>query len=263
MDYYKTLGVERNATPEEIKKAYRKMAAKYHPDREGGDTAKFQEVEEAYRNLSDPQLKQQHDNPSPFGQGGQNPFGDFHFNFGGGNPFDDIFRQFNQQRQRIYTVAVEVTLKQVATGDSVTVQIQGPTGPKTIQINVPKNVETGQNVRYDGIMPDGILQVEFRVRPHPELERRGLDLYCTRKLSVFELLLGTTIKVTTIWGDELEATVPPRTNSGASLRLAGRGLEANGFKGNQFVLLQGVAPDTISDELLEAIKVEVNKSKGI
>ena len=65
MDYYKILGVDRNATPDEIKKAYRKMAAKHHPDR-GGSTEEFQKIEEAYRNLSDPQLKFQHDNPNPF-----------------------------------------------------------------------------------------------------------------------------------------------------------------------------------------------------
>ena len=95
MDYYKTLGVDRNASPEEIKKAYRKLAAKNHPDR-GGSTEEFQKIEEAYRNLSDPELRGRHDNPNPFGgqPGGGFPGGfpgSFAFNFGGGNPFEDIF----------------------------------------------------------------------------------------------------------------------------------------------------------------------------
>jgi curved DNA-binding protein len=260
MDYYKTLGVERNATPEDIKKAYRKMAAKHHPDR-GGDTAEFQKVEEAYRHLTDPNLKHQHDNPNPFGQGGGNPFGDFHFNFGGGNPFDDIFGQFRrqQQQQRMYTVAVALTLEKVARGDVETIQLSTPTGPKTIEIKIPKGIENGQHIRYDGIMPDGILQIEFRVLPHIEFERRGLDLYVTRKISIYDLLLGTTIRVKTILGDELDVNIPARTRPDATMRISGKGLERDGIKGSQYVLISTQMPDTISPELLALLEAERNK----
>jgi curved DNA-binding protein len=260
MDYYKTLGVERNATPEEIKKAYRKMAAKHHPDR-GGDTAQFQKVEEAYRHLTDPNLKHQHDNPSPFGGGGD-PFGSFHFNFGGGNPFDDLFAQFRHQQQnrpRVYTVAVAVRLDQVAMGSTETIQVGTSEGVKTFNIKIPQAVENGQRVQYDGLMPDGLLQIEFRVLPHIEFERRGLDLHCTRKISIYDMLLGTTIKTTTIWGDELEATIPPRTNPGATLRVANKGLERNGVRGHQYILLSTQMPDTISPELLALLEAERNK----
>ena len=85
-DAYSTLGVQRGATDEEIKRAYRKLAAKHHPDKEGGNTAKFQEIQGAYDTLTDPQKRQEHDNPNPFGGNG----GGFEFHFGGGGP-QDIF----------------------------------------------------------------------------------------------------------------------------------------------------------------------------
>jgi curved DNA-binding protein len=260
-DYYQTLGVAKTATPEEIKKAYRKLAAKYHPDREGGDTAKFQQIEEAYRNLSDPQLRAQHDNPNPFGgQGGSGFPGGFSFNFGG-NPFEDIFSQFaRQQQQRIYTVSLWVTLEQVARGTEETVQFNTPQGMKTFKIAVPKSVEDGQQIRYEGLMPDGLLQIQFRVHGHPVFERRGIDLYVTKKISVFDLILGTTVKVPTIYGDSLEVTIPPRTKPESTLRIQGRGLEQRGRLGDQYLLISAIMPDTISEELLLLIKEETKRN---
>lgn len=259
MDYYQTLGVERNASPDDIKKAYRKMAAKHHPDR-GGDTAEFQKVEEAYRHLTDPDLKAQHDNPNPFGGGDGFP-GGFHFNFGGGhNPFDSIFREFNfghqRPQQRIYQVAIEVTLEQVAKGETIPVQFQTPTGPKTFQITVPLAIDNGQAVRYEGLMPDGIVQIEFRIRPHQVFERRHLDLHSIQKVNIFDFITGTTIRIKTIYGDELDLTVPPLTTPGQSMRIAGKGLKSKFGVGNQIVLLQAEIPATISGELMTLIKQE-------
>jgi curved DNA-binding protein len=263
MDYYKTLGVERSASPDEIKKAYRKMAAKHHPDR-GGNKEDFQKVEEAYRNLSDPNLKQQHDNPNPFGD--SNPFGGggFHFNFGGGNPFDDIFQHFHrqhQQQQRIYTVAVAVTLEQVARGSTETIQVGTPHGVKTFQIKVPQSVEHGQRIRYDGLMTDGVLQVEFRILPHQTYERRGLDLYSKIEVSIYDLLLGTSVRFKTIWGTEMDVNIPPKLKPGSTMRMAGHGLVHSTMKGNQFLLIEATMPDTISPELTSLLEQERNKGK--
>lgn len=260
MDYYQILGVGRNASPDEIKQSYRRLAAKHHPDR-GGSTEEFQKIEEAYRNLSDPDLKAQHDNPNPFG--GQH--GGFAFNFGGGNPFDDFFGQFmgrQARQQRIYTVTLWVTLEQVAKGTTESIQVTTPTGIKTFNIQVPKGVGDGQQIRYQNLMPDGDLQIEFRIHQHQVFERRGNDLYLTKKISIFDLVLGTTIKVPTISGEELEINIPPRTAPGTTMRLQDRGLTTEGRfieKGSQFILITGVIPDTISDGLLSAIKQELGK----
>ena len=247
MDYYKILGVPRDASEQDIKTAYRKMAAKHHPDR-GGDTQKFQEVEEAYRNLSDPQKRQQHDNPQPQG---------FNFNFGGGfNPFEEMFQQFNRPRTRVYTVTVFVTLEKVATGAT---DVQTPTGAKIFNINVPKGIEDGQRLQYDNLMPDGVVQIMFRIHHHPQFDRRGLDLYSKKEISVFDLILGTQIHVTTIYGQTLDVNIPAKTKPDATLRIPGHGLETQHARGDQYILISPVIPDTISPELIQAL--ENNRSQ--
>ena len=121
MDHYQTLGVAKNATPDDIKKSYRKLASKHHPDK-GGDTATFQKLEEAYRILSDPQQRQQYDNPMPQG----NPFQGFQgggFNFNGdlNDLFGQMFQQHNRRNPNIphaFRTTVSVTLEQAYHGDT-------------------------------------------------------------------------------------------------------------------------------------------------
>ena len=254
MDYYNVLGVSKTATQQEIKQAYRKMAAKHHPDR-GGSTEEFQKIEEAYRTLSDADKRNQYDNPNPFGQAGP---GGFSFNFGG-NPFEDIFRQFNQPRQRVYTVTIFVTLEQVSRGDMETIQVQSPAGPKTFQIKIPKGIEDGQRINYENLMPDGVLQIMFRIHRHKKFDRRGLDLFTSVDISVFDLILGISIDFETIYGQTLSVNVPPNTKPGSNLRIPNHGLEASNARGDQYLLLSPVLPDIISDELLTALKKERNK----
>ena len=253
MDYYKILGVPRDASAQDIKTAYRKMAAKHHPDR-GGSTEEFQKIEEAYRNLGDAEKRQQYDNPQP-----QMPPG-FGFNFGGGvNPFEEMFRQFNQPRTRVYTVTVFVTLEKVATGAVESVHVQTPAGAKIFSINVPKGIEDGQRLQYDNLMPDGAVQITFRIHHNPQFNRRGLDLYSKKEISVFDLILGTSIQITTIYGQTLDVHIPPKTKPDATLRIPGHGLEAQNTRGDQFLLISPVIPDIISPELLQAL--ENNRSQ--
>lgn len=259
MDYYKILGVAKTATQQEIKQAYRRLASKHHPDR-GGSTEEFQKIEEAYRTLSDENKRGQYDMPHQF----QNNSQGFEFNFGGAgfNPFEDIFRQFNQPRQRVYTVTIFVTLEKVALGSIETIQIQTPTGPRTFQITIPKGIEDGQRINYENLMADGVLQITFRIHHDQRFERRGLDLYSTIEISVFDLILGTTISVTTIYNQTLEVLIKPNTKPGSHLRIPNHGLDTPNGRGDQFVLISPVIPDTISSELLTALQHERTKNKG-
>ena len=165
MDYYSTLGINRNASQDEIKKAYKKMSMQHHPDRTGGDDSKFKEINEAYQTLNDPQKKQMYDQ---FGttdpRQHQYRSGDFEFNFNG-SPFggmDDIFEQFfggspfgNQRRRAVnrpINVAVDVTLEDVLTGKTIGMEIALPTGKtKVVTVDIPAGVEHGQQIRYRGL----------------------------------------------------------------------------------------------------------------
>lgn len=248
MDPYSILGVGRNATPDDIKTAYRKLANKHHPDR-GGDTATFQNVQAAYDILSDPQKREMHDNP----QMRMNPFP------GGFNPFEEMINQFmNASRRKIYTVTVFVTLEQIARGIIDNVGINTPHGQKIVQLQIPPNIEDGSQIRYDGILPDGSLQVQFRIYEHPTFKRYGIDLYSTHKVNIFELIAGTTIIITDIWGKQLEVNIPPMTKPGSKFRISGKGL---GGSGDQYVLIEADLPDKISEETLNQIRKELERSK--
>jgi curved DNA-binding protein len=258
MDYYQILGVDRSSTPEQIKQAYRKLASKHHPDK-GGDTVKFQQIEEAYRTLSDPQRRSEYDNPPQQFSGFP---GGFQFDVNGVNPFEEILNQFTRQqrqpRQRAYSAIIFVTLEQIATGSVEAIQLNTDQGPKTFQIRIPAGVEDGQRIRYDGLIPDGPLLITFRTHKHPTFERRGLDLVMSCDVSVFDLILGTTLTVPTIRGQTLEVTVHPRTKPGATLRIPNHGLETSNRRGDQFILINPTIPDTISDEVLQVLEQERN-----
>lgn len=256
MDPYKILGVGKNATPEEIKTAYRKLASKNHPDR-GGNTAVFQEIQAAYDTLSDPQKRAAYDNPMPqfreYAGGQDNPFGGF-------SMFDDIVNQFMKQtRQKIYTLNVFVTLEQIANGTVENLQINTPQGHKVIRLTIPKNINDGDQVRYEGIIPDGALNVVFRVHKHPIFNRNGQDLYSNSKINIFELITGSTVIITDIYGKMVEVNIPPMTQPGTKFRLAGRGLEG----GDHYVLIETAIPDKIQPETLNQIKLEVERAKTL
>lgn len=266
MDYYKTLGVDRNASPDDIKKAYRKLAGQHHPDK-GGDTAKFQEIQKAYETLSDPQKKQQYD--SPHTQGGP---GGFHFNFGGGGPggfhfhqqgfdineiFGQMFGQQNPfaQRQQVFRTQLSVTLMDAYNGGSQVLKVQTQTGTKIINIDIPKGVKDGDQFRYDNMLDGATLIVEFRVQPDLRFERRGNDLYCNHQISVLDLLVGTKIQFKTISGKTFEVEVKPMTQPHIQLRIPGQGMPiSNGNQyGDQIILLKPFVPDKIDSSITESI----------
>jgi curved DNA-binding protein len=258
-DHYQTLGVQRGATDDEIKKAYRKQAAKHHPDR-GGDKAEFQKIEEAYRTLSDPQTRAQYDNPNPFG----GDMGGFSFNFNQ-NPFDinDLFaqafgggaRRTGPRQMTQYRTQIWVTLEQVYAGSEHSLHLGNSN--EIYKINIPQGIDDGQTVRYDNLIPNAILLVEFRVHQHKIYRRKNLDIYSTEKVNVLRLIAGTSVKVTTIGGQTLDVNIPASTQPGVTLRLSNQGLIQNGHQGDHYVLLETEIPVTLSEQFINAVKQEL------
>ena len=270
MEHYETLGVAKTATPDEIKKAYRKLASKNHPDK-GGDTATFQKIQTAYDTLSDPQKRQEYDNPSPFGrnQGGF-PGGGFPGGFSFGQAgFDDIIGQFmrqaqQQQRQpQIFRTTIAITLEQVYFGGEQIINLQTPTSTKPVKIDVPKGVNDGHQVRIDNVIDGASLVVEFRVHPHLKYDRKNSDLYCNHPVSVLDLITGTSFEFTSLGGKTLEVTIPPLTQPHMHLKLAGHGLPKVGSStyGDQIILIKPFVPTTIDEQIINAIKKAKEKNE--
>jgi curved DNA-binding protein len=190
MDHYQTLGVGRNATADEIKQAYRRMAARHHPDR-GGDTSAFQNIEQAYRVLSDPQARAQYDNPRPQFHGFESDF------MTSGFDFDSIFNMFGAKFHHNIKpqarIQVWLELRDVITIKKQIIHVNTTQGQQAVEITVPTGVEDGDTVQYSGIAPGGLdLIVTFRIRPDARWTRRGNNLQTQCDVSIWELILGST-----------------------------------------------------------------------
>jgi curved DNA-binding protein len=275
MDYYATLGLKNNASAEEIKKAYRSLAMKHHPDR-GGDENRFKEIAQAYEFLSDPQKKQIIDmGGDPAGQPSgpqQSPFG---FNFGE-QDLNDIFRNFgfnfgHQQRSvrrnRSISIHVELKLEEVLTGKEFDAEISIPGGrKKAISIAIPKGVNQGQQIKYRGMgdntladVPPGDLLVNVIIQPHPLFDRNGESLLCEKTISVWDAIIGTDITIDAIDGRTFMVTVPPGTQPNTVLSCKGEGLPRMnyGTRGDLLIRLKVEIPKNLSEtqkHLIETIK---------
>ena len=179
-DYYAALGVPKTATADEIKRAFRRLASQHHPDK-GGDTQKFQAIQQAYATLGDEQKRAEYDNPRPQFSG----FQGFHGTPGGVN-INDIFgqmfgQQFGQQHQHPRRSHVRmtlwITLLDVATGGKRTVSLGTQSGVSAVEIDIPLGINDGDNVQSEGIGPGGSdLVVQFRISPDRTWIRDGLNL---------------------------------------------------------------------------------------
>ena len=266
MDHYNTLGVPRSATQEEIKKSYRKLAMQHHPDR-GGDQNKFQEIQTAYDTLSDPGKRASYDNPAPqhpFGGFSQHP-GGFSFNVNGFDLNDLFGSAFGQQRpnpfqqqqpqRQIFRTRINVSLIDVHNGSDQVLQLGTPNGIKTINIKIPPGIHSGASIRYENLIDDGSLIIEFIVLPDLTFTREGDNLYSNIPISVLDLIVGTKIEFTTIAGNTLQVSIPPNTQPYQQIKLGRHGMPSeNGGKGDQILLLKPYIPANIDAEIIDAIK---------
>lgn len=254
MDYYKRLGVNKNASPEEIKKAYKKLAMQHHPDR-GGDQKKFQEINEAYDTLKDPAKKKYYDNPQP------------EINVNSSN-FEDIFSTFFGGRQQIrrnkdIKIAYDLTLADVLTGKDILAVYRLSNGQEvSATIRIHPGIQNGQVIRFRNLgdnaihqFPRGDLLVLCRVKNHPHFTRDRHHISTTINISVFDLILGTTYVVTSLTGTPIRVNIPKNTPPGTTLSIAGYGLPDlnTNRQGNLYIKLKGVIPE-LSNEQLEKVK---------
>ena len=254
-DYYEILGVSKNASDDEIKKAYRKLAFKYHPDKNPGDKeaeAKFKEATEANEVLSDKQKRARYDQFGHAGVGGNsstggNPFGgsysfngqNFNFDFGGDGGFDDIFSTLfgfcngRAQRRRgaDYRTVLTISFEESIFGTTKKVQVDG----KEINLKIPAGIDDGQSIRlrgHGGPAPDstgeaGDLLVQIRVRPHKTLTREGYIILAEQHISMIDAALGCEVEIETIDG-KITMKIPAGTQSGTPFKLSGHGVPMRG-----------------------------------
>jgi curved DNA-binding protein len=264
MDYYQILGVSRNATPQEIKKAYKKKAMEHHPDR-GGDHNAFAEINSAYEVLSNADKKAAYDNPQPQFN---NPFGNNPF---AGTPFEHMFGQgFAQPQNRTprnqdITIAARIELSDVLTGKQLIVQYRLSTGElETVTIDVPPGAKHGDTVQYQGLgdkgnirYPRGNLNVRIHVGKMKNWDRDGDNLITKKSINVFDLLLGCVIIVKTLDDKKVKLNIPKGTKHGQVFSLPGYGIPNinTGRRGNLYVGINAEIPTIEDERLLQSIAV--------
>lgn len=275
MDYYTTLGLNRNASQEEIKKAYRKMAMQHHPDR-GGDEKKFKQISEAYEILSDPQKKQMVDmgvdpKNQHGGGGGFNQSGPFEFHFGTNN-FEDIFGGFgfggfhqrHVHRNKTISLMVDLTLEDILNGKNLDAEVSIPGGrKKIINIAIPQGIEEGQQIRYQGMgdnsipnIPAGDLIVNVRILPHSTFRREGDNLVIDKYITVWDALLGTKIDISTLDKKSLEITVPAGSQPETVLSCRNEGLPnmRSKLRGNLLIKVKVKIPKITNKKHIDFIE---------
>lgn len=268
MDYYNVLGVHKGASAEDIKKAYRKLAAKHHPDR-GGDTAQFQKIQEAYDTLGDDNKRAQYDNPQQqysFNTGNMGDMNDFFGSMFGGRAGPFGFTGARPIRKnRSININVQMTLKDILTGKDVVGSIRLPSGrEQTIQIRIPKGVSSGDSIRFRDMgddtypqIPRGDLIAIIEEVPDPNFQRQGADLVTKTTISMFEAALGTTVSVTTVEDSTLEITIPAGIQPGTTMACHGYGLPTNpqsNQRGALFVKIDITVPKITNDVDVEVLK---------
>lgn len=270
LDYYNILGVAKNATADEIKKAYRKLASQHHPDR-GGDTSKFQEIQAAYDTLSNPEKRQQYDNPQPnFGDfrqhGGMPPGFEDMVNqmFGGG--FGDIFgRRPQPVRNRTLNLQTQITLEEAFNGKELIANVSLPSGrDQLLEVKIPPGVKDGTVLRLAsmgddsiGNMPRGDIHLTIQVLPHKIYHRSDHDLIRSIEINCLEAILGTSVIFDTLDGKTLELNVPPGTQPGQTMVVHGYGmpvLNVPNANGRILLNINITVPKNLTDEQKELIK---------
>lgn len=283
MDYYSILGVDRSASAEEIKAAYRKKAMAYHPDR-GGDEKKFKEINEAYDVLSDPQKKSRYDmgsgqtqyrsyNGNPFE--GADPFG-----MGAGNPMEEMFRNFGfhfrsehiRPRNKDLHIRCKISLKDSYLGKVMNMSYKLPSGNnENLEFVIPQGVENGQSLKISGYgddsissLPRGDLSITIDVDKDRSFWREDLNLCTNLEIDIFEAMTGCTKIVKNIDDSELEISIRAGAQHGIKYSCKGVGFKSTKFnhRGDLIVTISVKTPVIKDPALVSMVNQLAEKIKS-
>lgn len=287
-DYYSILGVDHNATSEEIKKAYRGLAMRYHPDRTGGDDTKFKEIQSAYDVLSDPAKKAQHDTE----RSGMNNFnhGGFHFTFNGQEVppgfggFDDILRQFHfqfgggdpfaqfRQPKRNKDIRIQITIPLSSTLEEQIkiINVQTSNGSaENVEVKFPRGISNGTTIKYPNLgdnffdsLERGDLYIQVNVEPHERFEVHGLDLVTEIEIDCLTAILGSTITVKGLDDKVFSLQIPAGTQHNRGFRINDQGLWQlnNSTRGSLIVKLNITIPNDFEPKHLDMLR-EISRER--
>ena len=257
-DYYQILGVNKDASDADIKKAYRTLASKNHPDK-GGSTEKFQEIQEAYSVLGDATKRAEYDNPpvnNPFQDGG------FSFRFGegfGGFDINDIFRQMHHaqynsrpRQNQTLRLKISVTLEEAFHGKEVSASFKLPSGEtQELTFNIPPGIDNGNTLNISGVgdnsvtgVPRGDVHVVVLVEQHELFHRQGSDIIQMVPVSCIAAMIGGHADITGVDKKQFRISIPPGTQDGVVLSVTGQGMPIMGTKerGRLLVKVKVVIP---------------------
>ncbi len=283
-DYYGALGVDSGASAKDIKAAYRKLAQQYHPDNNPGDAdaeARFKEISEAYRVLSDDEERKQYDQARDAfsrgtfvgdpGGGAQyvriDDLGDLGEAFGGGlfGGLGDLFGFGGRGRARPQRGAdleadLSLTFHEAIQGVTKTLTVSGPEGRRTVSAKIPSGVNNGARIRLRGKGAPGVgggeagdLFVRIHAASHPVFDRSGKDLKVRLPISFAEAALGATVTAPTLDG-KVTLKIPAGTASGKTFRVTGRGVQAPDGDGDLLVTVEVEVPDQLNPETRHLIE---------